>query len=182
MTPPRHVRANIGLTLADTLIALVWFEATGGVRSPWSVALYVWAISLALRFGLRVTIWGGVAYGLFYLAIVEHQRVPAGQTATIVEQMSHIVGVSILAKGPPGLAVFGLVSDPRFLCSPFPLPCNLSLMALSKDDYRVKYRPRRYDELWQGPDDPTIARLREEEIKVKYPPGMIYYGDFGCGK
>jgi DNA polymerase III gamma/tau subunit len=55
-------------------------------------------------------------------------------------------------------------------------------MALSKDDYRVKYRPLRYADLWQGPDDPTIKHLIEEEKAVKYPAGMIYHGDFGCGK
>jgi DNA polymerase-3 subunit gamma/tau len=55
-------------------------------------------------------------------------------------------------------------------------------MALSKDDYRVKYRPRLYTELWQGIDDPTIKRLREEELAVKYNTAMIYYGDYGCGK
>ena len=55
-------------------------------------------------------------------------------------------------------------------------------MALSKDDFRVKYRPRRYAELWQGIDDPTIKLLREEELSGKYNTGMIYYGDYGCGK
>lgn len=55
-------------------------------------------------------------------------------------------------------------------------------MSLSKDDYRVKYRPRRYDQFWQGVDDPTIHTLVEQERAVKYPKGMIYCGDFGCGK
>ena len=55
-------------------------------------------------------------------------------------------------------------------------------MSLSKDDYRVKYRPRRYDQFWQGLEDPTIRALVEQEKAVKYPKGMIYCGDFGCGK
>ena len=55
-------------------------------------------------------------------------------------------------------------------------------MSLGKYDYRVKYRPRRYDQFWQGLDDPTIRTLVEQEKAVKYPKGMIYCGDFGCGK
>ena len=55
-------------------------------------------------------------------------------------------------------------------------------MSRSQDDYRVKYRPRRYDQLWQGLDDPSIRTLVEQERAVKYPKGMIYCGDFGCGK
>jgi DNA polymerase-3 subunit gamma/tau len=55
-------------------------------------------------------------------------------------------------------------------------------MSLSKDDYRVKYRPLRYDQLWQGLDDPTISALIEQEKAVKYPKGVIYAGDYGCGK
>src|SRR5262249_49384954 len=40
-------------------------------------------------------------------------------------------------------------------------------MSLGKDDYRVKYRPRRYDQFWQGLDDPTIRTLVEQERAVK---------------
>ncbi len=36
-------------------------------------------------------------------------------------------------------------------------------MATSNDDFRTKYRPRRYDQMWQGIDHPTIKRLRREE-------------------
>jgi DNA polymerase-3 subunit gamma/tau len=55
-------------------------------------------------------------------------------------------------------------------------------MSESRDDYRVKYRPRRYDQMWQGLDDPTISALREQEIQVRYPTGLVYCGDYGCGK
>jgi DNA polymerase III gamma/tau subunit len=55
-------------------------------------------------------------------------------------------------------------------------------MASSKDDYRIKYRPRRYDQMWQGLDYPAIKRLRREEELVRYPRGMIFVGDYGCGK
>ncbi len=52
----------------------------------------------------------------------------------------------------------------------------------SNDDYRTKYRPRRYDQLWQGVGYPAIARLRREEELARYPRGMIFAGDYGCGK
>jgi DNA polymerase-3 subunit gamma/tau len=55
-------------------------------------------------------------------------------------------------------------------------------MAESKDDYRTKYRPRRYDQMWQGMDDPTLRRLVRQEEKVKYPRGLIFCGEYGCGK
>ena len=35
-------------------------------------------------------------------------------------------------------------------------------MTTSNDDFRTKYRPRRYDQMWQGIDHPTIKRLRRE--------------------
>src|SRR5437588_11725346 len=55
-------------------------------------------------------------------------------------------------------------------------------MPTSNDDFRTKYRPRRYDQLWQGTDHPTVKRLRREEELVRYPRGMIFAGDYGCGK
>src|SRR6516164_4824544 len=55
-------------------------------------------------------------------------------------------------------------------------------MASSNDDFRTKYRPRRYDQMWQGIDYPAIKRLRREEELVRYPRGMIFVGDYGCGK
>jgi DNA polymerase III gamma/tau subunit len=55
-------------------------------------------------------------------------------------------------------------------------------MAQSNDDFRTKYRPRRYDQMWQGIDYPAIKRLRDEEKRVRYPRGMIFWGDYGCGK
>jgi DNA polymerase III gamma/tau subunit len=55
-------------------------------------------------------------------------------------------------------------------------------MASSNDDYRTKYRPRRYDQMWQGLDFPAIKRLCQEEERVRYPRGMIFCGDYGCGK
>jgi DNA polymerase III gamma/tau subunit len=55
-------------------------------------------------------------------------------------------------------------------------------MPTSNDDFRTKYRPRRYDQLWQGLDYPAVKRLRREEELVRYPRGMIFCGDYGCGK
>jgi DNA polymerase III subunit gamma/tau len=55
-------------------------------------------------------------------------------------------------------------------------------MTSSNDDFRTKYRPRRYDQMWQGIDYPAIKRLRREEELVRYPRGMIFAGDYGCGK
>ena len=55
-------------------------------------------------------------------------------------------------------------------------------MATSNDDFRTKYRPRRYDQMWQGIDHPTIKRLRREEELMRYSRGMIFCGDYGCGK
>jgi DNA polymerase-3 subunit gamma/tau len=55
-------------------------------------------------------------------------------------------------------------------------------MACSNDDFRTKYRPRRYDQMWQGPDYPALKRLRREEELVRYPRGLIFHGDHGCGK
>lgn len=55
-------------------------------------------------------------------------------------------------------------------------------MATSNDDFRTKYRPRRYDQMWQGVDYPAIRRLRREEELMRYPRGMIFCGDYGCGK
>jgi DNA polymerase III gamma/tau subunit len=55
-------------------------------------------------------------------------------------------------------------------------------MPASNDDFRTKYRPRRYQELWQGKDYPTIKRLLREEQLTRYPRGMIFCGDYGCGK
>jgi len=55
-------------------------------------------------------------------------------------------------------------------------------MTTSNDDFRTKYRPRRYDQMWQGIDHPTIKRLRREEELIRYPRGMIFCGDYGCGK
>jgi DNA polymerase III gamma/tau subunit len=52
----------------------------------------------------------------------------------------------------------------------------------SSSDFRTKYRPRRYEQLWQGVDHPTIARLRREEELQRYPRGMVFCGDYGCGK
>jgi DNA polymerase III gamma/tau subunit len=55
-------------------------------------------------------------------------------------------------------------------------------MPTSNDDFRTKYRPHRYDQMWQGLDYPSIKRLRREEELVRYPRGMIFCGDYGCGK
>jgi DNA polymerase III gamma/tau subunit len=55
-------------------------------------------------------------------------------------------------------------------------------MPTSNDDYRTKYRPRRYDQMWQGSDYPAIRRLLREELQVRYPRGLIFAGAFGCGK
>jgi DNA polymerase III gamma/tau subunit len=55
-------------------------------------------------------------------------------------------------------------------------------MVTSNDDFRTKYRPRRYDQMWQGMDYPTIRRLCLEEERLRYPRGMIFCGDYGCGK
>jgi DNA polymerase-3 subunit gamma/tau len=55
-------------------------------------------------------------------------------------------------------------------------------MAQSNDDFRTKYRPRRYDQMWQGPDYPALKRLRREEEMIRYPRGLIFCGDYGCGK
>src|SRR5579885_3179537 len=55
-------------------------------------------------------------------------------------------------------------------------------MASSNDDFRTKYRPRRYEEMWQGVDYPAIKRLRREEELMRYSRGMIFCGDYGCGK
>jgi DNA polymerase III gamma/tau subunit len=55
-------------------------------------------------------------------------------------------------------------------------------MAFSNDDFRTKYRPRRYDQMWQGLAYPSIKRLRREEELLRFPRGMIFCGDYGCGK
>lgn len=55
-------------------------------------------------------------------------------------------------------------------------------MPTSNDDFRTKYRPRRYEQMWQGLNYPTIRRLRREEEITRYPRGMIFVGDYGCGK
>jgi DNA polymerase III gamma/tau subunit len=55
-------------------------------------------------------------------------------------------------------------------------------MPTSNDDFRTKYRPRRYDQMWQGLDYPSVRRLLREEELVRYPRGMIFCGDYGCGK
>ena len=55
-------------------------------------------------------------------------------------------------------------------------------MTISNDDFRTKYRPRRYAEMWQGIDYPSIHRLLKEEELMRYPRGMIFFGDYGCGK
>src|SRR5262249_9153289 len=55
-------------------------------------------------------------------------------------------------------------------------------MAQSNDDFRTKYRPRRYDQMWQGLEYPAIKRLRREEELIRYPRGLIFCGDYGCGK
>jgi DNA polymerase-3 subunit gamma/tau len=55
-------------------------------------------------------------------------------------------------------------------------------MAFSNDDFRTKYRPRRYEMMWQGLDYPAIKRLRREEELMRYCRGMIFCGDYGCGK
>lgn len=55
-------------------------------------------------------------------------------------------------------------------------------MTRSNDDFRTRYRPRRYEQLWQGLDYPAIRRLRREEELVRFPRGMIFCGDYGCGK
>jgi DNA polymerase III gamma/tau subunit len=55
-------------------------------------------------------------------------------------------------------------------------------MTTSNDDFRTKYRPRRYDQMWQGVDYPAIKKLRREEQLVRYPRGMMFIGDYGCGK
>jgi DNA polymerase III gamma/tau subunit len=52
----------------------------------------------------------------------------------------------------------------------------------SNDDFRTKYRPRRYEEMWQGLDYPAIKRLRREEELLRYPRGLIFCGEYGCGK
>ncbi len=54
--------------------------------------------------------------------------------------------------------------------------------SFSNDDYRTKYRPRRYDQMWQGLDFPAIKRLRREEELLRYPRGSIFCGEFGTGK
>src|SRR5213593_613059 len=56
------------------------------------------------------------------------------------------------------------------------------LMATSNDDFRTKYRPRRYAQMWQGIDYPAIRRLLREEERLRYSRGMIFNGDYGCGK
>ena len=38
-------------------------------------------------------------------------------------------------------------------------------MATSNDDFRTKYRPRRYEQMWQGINYPAIRRLLREEEK-----------------
>jgi DNA polymerase III gamma/tau subunit len=55
-------------------------------------------------------------------------------------------------------------------------------MTTSNDDFRTKYRPRRYEQMWQGIDYPAIRRLRREEELMRYCRGMIFCGDYGCGK
>jgi DNA polymerase-3 subunit gamma/tau len=55
-------------------------------------------------------------------------------------------------------------------------------MAQSNDDFRTKYRPRRYDQMWQGVEYPSIKRLRREEEMIRYPRGLIFCGEYGCGK
>lgn len=55
-------------------------------------------------------------------------------------------------------------------------------MPISNDDFRTKYRPRRYRDLWQGVTYPAIKRLLREEQQGRYPRGMIFCGDYGCGK
>jgi DNA polymerase-3 subunit gamma/tau len=55
-------------------------------------------------------------------------------------------------------------------------------MAFSNDDFRTKYRPRRYDQMWQGVNYQSIRRLRREEELLRYSRGMIFCGDYGCGK
>src|SRR6201987_3515544 len=55
-------------------------------------------------------------------------------------------------------------------------------MAFSNDDFRTKYRPRRYDQMWQGVADPSLRRLRREEELLPYSRCMILCGDYGCGK
>ncbi len=54
--------------------------------------------------------------------------------------------------------------------------------AFSNDDYRTKHRPRRYDQMWQGLEYPAIKRLRREEELLRYPRGLIFCGEYGCGK
>lgn len=55
-------------------------------------------------------------------------------------------------------------------------------MPNNNEDFRTKYRPRRYEQMWQGLDNPTLKRLCREEEQVRYPRGMIFCGDYGCGK
>src|SRR5262245_11243849 len=50
------------------------------------------------------------------------------------------------------------------------------------DDFRTKYRPTRYALMWQGPDYPAIKRLLREEESLRFPRGLIFCGDYGCGK
>lgn len=61
-------------------------------------------------------------------------------------------------------------------------PTPVGDMPTCNDDFRTKHRPRRYSQLWQGVDYPAIRRLMREEKLLRYPRGMIFCGDYGCGK
>src|SRR5262249_40292008 len=64
-----------------------------------------------------------------------------------------------------------------------PLSSGLTAtMTFSNDDFRTKYRPRRYEQMWQGLDYPAIKRLPPGEERLRVPRGMISCGDYGCGK
>ncbi len=86
----------------------------------------------------------------------------SGKTGPILTTTGHFVKTSPIVLS-------------RYPCYPFSMP-------FSNDDFRTKYRPRRYDQMWQGIDYPAIKRLRCEEELVRYPRGMIFCGDYGCGK
>src|SRR5712691_1114187 len=83
---------------------------------------------------------------------------------------------------PPGCSLCPLlVSCQDVSGTAFSLRLNTP-MPTSNDDFRTKYRPRRYDQLWQGVDYPAVKRLLREEELVRYPRGMIFSGEYGCGK
>jgi PAS domain S-box-containing protein len=54
-------------TLTDTLMTLVWVVATGGLSSPWVIALYVVTVTLSFRHGARYTLLGTTLCAVGYV-------------------------------------------------------------------------------------------------------------------